>query len=201
MLLIATLGLAVLSVPLTGGRWTALMDHQPRWLWALGSWAAAQLLVDLDGAAAVGGISDRAATAVLAAPYLLAAVFVVANRWLPGIWLVGLGLAVGAVAIRLDWSPAPWGDWLQPDDLLVAAGASWVVHALGRRRPPLDGGPESSREHTSGSARVVTAAAPGRPAGVHRVGRAASHRRAQAAPRPVRGDRVGGRRVAGRPAG
>jgi hypothetical protein len=201
MLIVAAVALAVLSVPLTGGRWTALADQRPRRLWTLWSWAAAQSLVDLGGAAAVSGVGDRAAAATLALPYLLAAVFVVTNRRLPGIWLVGLGLTVGGAAVRLGWSPGPWGSWLRPDDLLVAAGVFWVVHAIGRRRPPLDGGPESNRDHTTRRTRVVPPTAAGRPAGVHRVGREASHRRAQAAPRPVHRDRPGGRRVAGRAAG
>ncbi len=97
----ALVALAVLTVPLSGGRWAALADVRLRHVWLLWVALAGQLV-------AIEGPDIGAAAAVVhVVTYLLAAAFVVANRTMPGIWLVAVGGLANGVTIALNGGTLP----------------------------------------------------------------------------------------------
>jgi hypothetical protein len=101
MLVAAFVVLAVLTVPLSHGRWSALAAFRPRAVWMLWLALVVQLLqftvVDL------GPLSD----AVHLATYVLAAVFLIANRDIPGLWLIALGGLSNGITIALNGGTLP----------------------------------------------------------------------------------------------
>ena len=103
MLLVAFFGLCVLSVPLAGGRLTELAHLRLRALWSLLLAAALQLAIlwiHPLGQPLVQG-------ALHMASYLLAAGFVVANRGVPGVPLIGFGGAINFLAIAANGGVMP----------------------------------------------------------------------------------------------
>lgn len=101
MLIGALVALAVLTVPLTHGRWANLAAFRPRAAWLLWVALVVQLLqfqfLDL------GPASD----AVHVGTYVLAALFLVANRQVSGVWLLGLGGLSNGLTIALNGGTLP----------------------------------------------------------------------------------------------
>lgn len=170
MLVVACVLLAIAAVPLTGGRWSRLASVR---------WRRASLLVLALGMQVVvlevPGLPGPLAAGAHVLTYVLAGAFVVANRRVPGLWLVAVGAACNGVVIALNGGTLPaspdalaaagvdtgtaflnsgpvdgavlgWlGDvfavpepfWLanvfSVGDVLVVAGAAWVVHGVCRR--------------------------------------------------------------------
>jgi DHA3 family macrolide efflux protein-like MFS transporter len=115
VLLIAFTGLAVLTVPLAGGRLTKLADLRFRRFWALFAALVIQVVIISvlpEGSPALHSWAHMAS-------YVLAGYFVLANWRVPGIWLIGLGGAANLAAIAAN-------DGIMPASAsaLAAAGRS-----------------------------------------------------------------------------
>jgi hypothetical protein len=101
VLVAALVALAVLTVPLSGGRWSALASIRLRHSWLL--WAAL-----LGQVLAIEGPDLGAWAALLhVGTYLLAAAFVVLNRLVPGIWLIAAGGFLNGITIALNDGTLP----------------------------------------------------------------------------------------------
>jgi MFS family permease len=103
MLLIVLVGLCIISVPLAGGRLIALADLKLRFLDFLATAVALQALIIY--VAPHGSPGLHAAAHIIS--YALAGVFLVANRRVPGLWLVGLGGALNLAAIAANGGVMP----------------------------------------------------------------------------------------------
>ena len=104
MLLAAAVALVALSVPPAGGRLARLAELRLRRPWLLLAGLALQALVSPLGPDALG---RGAAGAVYAASFVPLGAFVVANRRVPGLALVGLGGAANFTAIALNGGVMP----------------------------------------------------------------------------------------------
>ena len=102
MLVIACVLLGVLAVPLTGGRLSALAGVHLRDRWTLAVAVTAQV-VALELVSHAGGV----ARLVHLLTYVLAGVFVVRNRRVPGLVLLGFGAALNALTISLNSGTLP----------------------------------------------------------------------------------------------
>src|SRR5881296_3736486 len=103
MLLVAFFALCVGTVPLAGGRLIELAHLRLRAWWALGLSAVIQVTILW-----IHPAGDVSAHAVLhLGSYLLAAWFVLANRRVPGVGLIGLGGALNFVAIAANGGVMP----------------------------------------------------------------------------------------------
>lgn len=103
MLIIALALLALLTVPLTGGRLSALGNVQLRKVWLLPTALGLQVLV-------ISIVPDWPHTLVATVhvgTYGLAAAFVCANRHVPGVLLIGAGGVCNGVAISLNGGTLP----------------------------------------------------------------------------------------------
>ena len=98
MLLIAFVGLALLTVPLAGGRLTRLADVRFRRFWAL----AAALVVQVVIISVLPEGSLLIHSGAHIASYLLAGLFLVSNWRVPGMWLIALGGAANLAAIAAN---------------------------------------------------------------------------------------------------
>jgi hypothetical protein len=94
---------AIASVPLTGGRLGALADIRPRHTWAILTAVAAQIVITT--IAPDGSASLHAGLHV--GTYAVAAIFVVANRRLPGLWLIALGAGLNLLVIAVNGGVMP----------------------------------------------------------------------------------------------
>src|SRR4051812_42413771 len=103
MLLLAGLLLAALSVPLAGGRLGALAELRFRAPWLLAAGLALQILV----ISVVPGGSPGWHHVAHIASYGLAAAFVIANRRIPFLWLVGGGGLLTPAAIAANGGVMP----------------------------------------------------------------------------------------------
>jgi uncharacterized protein DUF5317 len=101
MLIAALVVVAVLTVPLTGGRFANLAAFRPRATWLL--WLALAIQVVQFTFLDLGPASD----AVHVGTYALAAVFLAANRTVRGAWLVALGGLCNGVTIALNGGTLP----------------------------------------------------------------------------------------------
>ncbi|GAB3597700.1 hypothetical protein GCM10027446_26230 [Angustibacter peucedani] len=101
MLVLALVALAVLTVPLSGGRWAALGGVTLQRSWLL--WVALALQV----LAIEGPDLGWAAAVVHVVSYLLAGWFVWVNREVPGIWVIALGGLANGVTIALNGGTLP----------------------------------------------------------------------------------------------
>jgi hypothetical protein len=101
MLIAALVVLAVLTVPLSGGRWARLAAFRPRGTWLL--WLALGVQVLQFTVLHLGRFSD----AVHVGTYVLAAAFLVVNRRVPGGWLVALGGLCNGLTITLNHGTLP----------------------------------------------------------------------------------------------
>ncbi len=100
MIFVIGITLAVVTVPLTGGRWWYLDHERLRTPGLIAASVATQfVIVNLpDGAVARTGHIGS---------YLLLAAFIARNRDLQGIWLLGLGAACNFVAIAANGGVMP----------------------------------------------------------------------------------------------
>lgn len=103
MLIIALALIALAAVPLTGGRLSALASLQLRAVWLMPLALGLQVLVI--------SVIPQAPHALLAAvhvgTYGIAAAFILANRHVPGLLLVGFGGACNGLAISLNGGTLP----------------------------------------------------------------------------------------------
>lgn len=102
MLLVICFLLCVLSVPLTGGRISALAMFSPRLLWLV--FAAISMQV---GIITLFPGSGQTYVGLHLASYALLLVFLLSNRKLPGLWIIGLGTAMNFVAIASNGGVMP----------------------------------------------------------------------------------------------
>lgn len=115
MLLIAFVGLALLTVPLAGGRLTRLADVRFRRFWAL----AAALVVQVVIISVLPEGSLLIHSGAHIASYLLAGFFLISNWRVPGMWLIALGGAANLAAIAANRGIMP-----ASASALAAAGRS-----------------------------------------------------------------------------
>ena len=102
MFLVALVVLSALAVPLAGGRLGALVELRLRRVWAV--YAALGLAVLGIG---LPGLPDWLRSLLLIAAYPVGAVFLVANRRVPGMWLVALGAALNLLVIVANGGVMP----------------------------------------------------------------------------------------------
>ena len=102
MFLVAIVLASALAVPLLGGRLGALAEVRLRLPWALPAALALQV-VALD----VPGVPDWLRRLLHVGSYLVAGLFLLANRELPGIPLVALGAAANLLAIAANGGVMP----------------------------------------------------------------------------------------------
>jgi hypothetical protein len=112
MFLVALVALSALAVPLAGGRLGALVELHLRRVWAV--YAALGLAVLGVG---LPGLPDGLRSLLLVAAYPVGAVFLLANRRVPGMTLVALGAALNLLAITANGGVMP-----ASADALAAAG-------------------------------------------------------------------------------
>ena len=103
MIVLACLLIAVFSVPLAGGRLAALADLRFRHTWLLALGLGLQILI-ISIAPGDGGALHQA-THVFS--YVLAGAFLVLNRRVPFLWLVGVGGLMNFTAIALNRGVMP----------------------------------------------------------------------------------------------
>lgn len=96
-LALVTVGIAVILSLLRGGSLRRLSDGRLRWTWLL--FVGVALQVTVDAAAGRELVGGGVAYAGVAASQIAVLVWVLANRWRPGMALVGLGLILNAVVI------------------------------------------------------------------------------------------------------
>jgi Family of unknown function (DUF5317) len=102
VILVVAVLLSALAVPLLGGRLEALAELRLRHLWAV--FAALGLAILGVG---LPGLPDWLRSALLVAAYPVGAVFLAANRRVPGIPLVALGAALNLLAITANGGVMP----------------------------------------------------------------------------------------------
>jgi Family of unknown function (DUF5317) len=93
--------IAVLTVPLTGGRWSTLASFRPRSSWLL--WVALGVQVVQFSFFDLGPVDE----VVHVGTYVLAAAFLVVNGRIPGVVLVGLGGLSNGLTIALNHGTLP----------------------------------------------------------------------------------------------
>ncbi len=103
MLIGVVMLVAIASVPLTGGRLGALADIRLRHSWAILTALAAQIVITTlvpDGSASLyAGLH--------VGTYAVAAIFVVANRHVPGLRLLALGAGLNLLVIAVNGGVMP----------------------------------------------------------------------------------------------
>jgi hypothetical protein len=102
MLLIAIVLVSALAVPLLGGRLAALADVRARYGWVL-LLAIALQVISINVPGVPGGLRP----ALQLASYPVAGVFVVANRRMPGMLLIGLGALLNLTAMSANGGVMP----------------------------------------------------------------------------------------------
>ena len=102
MFLVALVLVSALAVPLAGGRLGALVELPLRHVWAI--YAALGLAVLGVG---VPGLPDGLRSLLLVAAYPVGAVFLAANRRIPGMALIALGAALNLLAITANAGVMP----------------------------------------------------------------------------------------------
>jgi hypothetical protein len=102
LFLVAVVVLAALAVPLAGGRLGALVEVRLRHAWAIFAALGLQIL-----ALELPGLSDGSRAALVVASYPVGAVFLAANRRLPGMPLVALGGVLNLAAICANGGVMP----------------------------------------------------------------------------------------------
>ena len=102
MLLMVAVLLAALTVPLAGGRLSALAEARLRQAWALPVALALQL-----AAIYAPSLPQQVRIAALVASYPVGGLLVLANRRLPGMLLIGLGAAGNVTAMLANGGVMP----------------------------------------------------------------------------------------------
>jgi uncharacterized protein DUF5317 len=103
LLLTAAIALCIASVVLAGGRLGALAELRFRHAWAVVAALTVQIVIISVVPAGAPGAHD----ALHVASYLLLAWFVLANRRLPGLWLVALGGGLNLAVITANGGVMP----------------------------------------------------------------------------------------------
>jgi hypothetical protein len=103
VLMLAVTLLGIGSVPLAGGRLSALAQLRLRHAWTIPTALAVQVLITT---VAPGGNRPAHVAAHLGS-YLLAGVFLAANRHLPFLWLVALGGVLNLLVITVNGGVMP----------------------------------------------------------------------------------------------
>jgi hypothetical protein len=101
VLIAALVVVAVLTVPLSGGRWSNLAAFRPRGSWLL--WLALAIQVVQFSFFDLGKIDEL----VHVGTYLLAAAFLAVNWRVKGVWLVALGGFSNGLTISLNGGTLP----------------------------------------------------------------------------------------------
>jgi MFS family permease len=104
MLLVAFLGLVLVTVPLFRGRLLSLAEVHFRGVWALAGALALQVAFRIS---APGDDLPEVYGSLHLASYALAGLFLWANRRLPGAWLIALGGAMNLLAIAANQGVMP----------------------------------------------------------------------------------------------
>ena len=102
MFLVGLVLVSALAVPLFGGRLGALVELRLRYVWTI--YAALGLAILGVGAP---GLPDGLRSALLVAAYPVGAVFLAANRRVPGMALTALGAALNLLAITANGGVMP----------------------------------------------------------------------------------------------
>jgi hypothetical protein len=102
VILVVLLVLAVVAVPLAGGRLGALLEIRFRAVWLLGVAFAIQIALAL-----LPGETSDLRLAVHAASYPMGLAFVWFNRDVPGLWLIAAGALCNGVAIVANGGVMP----------------------------------------------------------------------------------------------
>jgi hypothetical protein len=121
MAMVACLLLCLATVPLTGGRLSALADFKPARTWAL--WVALALQAAITF---VGGGPGWLYPAANIASYGFAFVFLWANRGLQGLWLIAAGAASNSLAIVVNGGVMPATRGALESAGLDASGSGFV---------------------------------------------------------------------------
>jgi hypothetical protein len=103
LLLVVCFAVAVLTVPLAGGRLSQLASLSVARAWALGAALAIQVVII--SVIPEGGPSLHAVAHVVSYGFVLA--FLVANRGVPGLWLVAIGAGMNLAAIAANGGVMP----------------------------------------------------------------------------------------------
>jgi hypothetical protein len=100
--LVVAVVVSALAVPLSGGRLAALLELRLRHVWAVyGALGLTILGIGLPG------LPDGARSILLVAAYPVGAVFLAANRHVPGMVLTALGAALNLLAIAANGGVMP----------------------------------------------------------------------------------------------
>jgi hypothetical protein len=102
VLLVICFALCVLSVPLAGGQLGALASFRPRHTWAVLGALGMQV-----GIISIWPGSGGIYLAFHVASYFLLLVFLLSNRKLPGLWIIGMGTFMNFVAIASNGGVMP----------------------------------------------------------------------------------------------
>src|SRR6266496_3814787 len=102
MFLVAIVLMSALAVPLFGGRLSALADVRARLAWILMLALGLQVV-----ALTVPGVPESLRPLIQLASYPIAGVFVIANRHLPGMLLIGLGALLNLIAMSANGGVMP----------------------------------------------------------------------------------------------
>jgi hypothetical protein len=113
MLIGAALLLCILTVPLTGGRLSRLAELELRRSWLAVAALVVQVLIISVLPGAVGGLGEE----IHLASYLLLGAFIVVNRRIPGLLVIGIGGALNFAAILANGGVMP-----ADPDAIAAAG-------------------------------------------------------------------------------
>ena len=119
MLMVACFALAVLAVPLTGGRLSRLDGFRLHRISLLLAALAVQIVVI---SVVPGEIPAWAAASAHLATYGLAVAFLMSNRGVKGLWVVGIGAALNLAAIAANGGVMP-----APAGALEAAGRAVIA--------------------------------------------------------------------------
>lgn len=106
MFLIPVLLVVLVSVPLTGGRLSALSGLRVRHAWAPASALLLQVLI----ISIVPSLPDGLLALGHVASYTLLGYFMWHNRSIAGLWLIGLGWALNLAAIAANGGVMPTGE-------------------------------------------------------------------------------------------
>lgn len=102
MFLVAIVLISALAVPLLGGRLEALADVRARLAWILLLALGLQVL-----SLSLPGVPDSLRPLIQLASYPVAVVFVIVNRHLPGMLLIGLGALLNLIAMSANGGVMP----------------------------------------------------------------------------------------------
>lgn len=105
VLLLAVLLVAVIAVPLLGGRLGALAELELSWLWAIPVAVGIQIFI----ISIIPGRFTGTHAPLHVLSYLFAAAFLIRNARLPGVWLIGSGTALNLLAIVANGGVMPAG--------------------------------------------------------------------------------------------